>query len=168
MHMEKLRLGRVTSAVGLSGEVRVYPYTDYKEKFEELEYVLLKDEKYPIEHIRYNKNMAVLKLKGIDSREAAEKCREQDLFIYLEDAPPLPEDSFYVKDLLGLSVADDEGRVIGKLINIIKNSAQDLYEVEPEGGGKTFLVPAVEEFIMEIAPEKGLIRVHLIEGLTDL
>jgi 16S rRNA processing protein RimM len=166
--MEKLRLGRITSAVGLAGEVRVYPYTDYKEKFEELEYVLLKDEKYEIEHIRYNKNMAVLKLKGIDDRLAAERCREEDLFIYREDAPALPEDSFYVKDLLGLSVIDEEGRALGKLVNIIKNSAHDLYEVEPEGGGKTFLIPAVEEFIVEITPEKGMIRVHLIEGLTDL
>ncbi len=166
--MEKLRLGRITSAVGLSGELRVYPYTDYKEKFEEIEYVLLRDQKYLIEKVRYNKNMAILKLEGINDRSSAEKCREQDLLIPREDAPSLPEDTFYVKDLIGLSVLDENDQKIGTLINIIKNSAQDLYEVEPEGGGKSFLVPAVEEFIQELSPEKGFVRMHLIEGLTDL
>ncbi|MDD2483500.1 MAG: ribosome maturation factor RimM [Eubacteriales bacterium] len=166
--MEKLRLGRITSAVGLSGEVRVYPYTDYKEKFEEIDYVLLRDEKVRIEKVRYNKNMAILKLEGMDDRSAAEKNREQDLFIFLEDAPPLPEGAYYVKDLIGLAIVDGEGQKIGTLVDIIKNSAQDLYEVEPLDGGKRFLVPAVEEFVPEVSPEKGFIRVHLIEGLRDL
>ena len=166
--MEKLRLGRVTSAVGLAGELRVYPYTDYKEKFEEIDYVLIKDNKYPIEKVRYVKDMAILKVKGIEDRTAAEKCREAELFISREDAPPLPADTFYIKDLLGLSVVDENGTRLGTLVNVIKNSAQDLYEIEPVNGGKNYLVPAVEEFVTEISPEKGEIRIHLIEGLTDL
>jgi len=166
--MEKLRLGRITSAVGLAGEIRIYPYTDYKEKFEECSYVLLRDEKYPIEKVRYHKNMAILKLKGINDRTAAEKCREQDVFIFREDAPPLPPGTYYVKDLIGLSIVDESGEPIGTLRDVIKNSAQDLYEVEPNDGGKPFLIPVVEEFVPEISPEKGFIRVHLIEGLREL
>lgn len=166
--MEKLRLGRVTSAVGLSGELRVYPYTDYKEKFEEFDYVLLRDLKYPIEAVRYHKNMVILRLKGISDRTAAEKCRETDLFVYREDAPPLPPDTYYVKDLIGLRALDLNGNEIGTLTDVIKNSAQDLYEITPSDGKKPFLVPAVEEFVPEIRMEEGIVRLQLIEGLADL
>jgi 16S rRNA processing protein RimM len=88
--MEKLRLGQITNVVGLNGEIKVYPYTDYKEKFEEIEYVLIKDKKYFIEHVRYNKNMVILKLDGIDNRNTAENYKESELFIDQKDVPTLP------------------------------------------------------------------------------
>lgn len=164
--MEKLRLGKVTSAAGLKGELRVYPYTDYKEKFEELPYVLMDDRECRIQGVRYQKNMAILKLEGIDDRNGAEACRDKELFIPRADAPPLPEDSYYVKDLLGLAVVEEDGRELGVLKDVIQGSAQDIYEVEtPEG--KRFLLPAVEEFVREISLEKGTITVHLIEGIME-
>lgn len=166
--MEKLKFGQITNAVGLKGELRVYPYTDYKEKFDEIEYVLLEDKKYPIQGVRYMKDMVVLKLVGIDDRSSAEQCKGIDLYIYREDAPPIPEDAYYIKDLIGLRVVDESGKDLGKLKNIIQNSAQDLYEVEPTSGGNPFLVPAVEEFVLEIDLKEGIIRMHLIEGLTTL
>ena len=92
--METLRLGKITAAVGLKGEVRVYPYTDYKEKFEEIPHVLLEGERRRIQRVRYQKNMAILKLEGIEDRSSAERCRDLELFIARADAPPLPEDRF--------------------------------------------------------------------------
>lgn len=167
--MEKLRLGQITNAVGLKGEIRVYPYTDYKEEFEEISYVLISEEKYVIEKVRYMKDMAVLKLHGIDDRTTAEKYKGQDLYIYREDAPPLPADTYYVIDLIGMLVVDEDGETIGRLKSVIKNSsAQDLYEVESVQTGNTFLVPAVEEFILKIDLDKGTVLVKLIEGLTEL
>lgn len=166
--MEKLRLGQITNAVGLKGELRVYPYTDYKEKFEEIEYVLMEDVKYPIEGVRYLKNMTVLKLTGINDRTTAEKCKGKNLFIFQKDAPPLPEDTYYVKDLIGLRVLDETGRELGKLKDVIQNNAQDLYEVEPTSGENSFMVPAVEEFVLSIDLKEGIIRMRLIEGLAEL
>ena len=166
--MEKLRLGRIINVVGLKGELRVYTYTDYKEKFEEIDYVLLNNKKYWIEGVRYLKNMAILKLAGIDNRTQAESYKDQDLYIFRKDAPPLPKGTYYVKDLIGLLVVDQNGKEIGRLNDVILNNAQDLYEVQPIGGGKTFCVPAVDEFILEINLEEGIIRVHLIEGLMEL
>ncbi|MGI6734397.1 MAG: ribosome maturation factor RimM [Anaerovoracaceae bacterium] len=166
--MEKLRLGRVTGAVGLKGELRVYPYTDYKEKFEEIDYVLMDDLRFSIENVRYMKEMAILKLSGIDDRTAAEACKGKDLFLFRKDAPPLPEDTYYVKDLIGLSVVDEDGKCIGRLKEVILNEAQDIYMIEPEDGGKPFPVPAVNEFIKEVDLQKGTITVRLIEGLREL
>lgn len=166
--MEKIRLGRVTNAVGLKGELKVYPYTDYKEKFEEIDYVLMDDLRYAIENVRYMKAMVVLKLTGIDDRTSAESYKEKDLFLFRTDAPPLPEDTYYVKDLIGLRVVDEEGNTVGRLSDVIINSAQDIYMVEPHGGGKSFPVPAVEEFIKEVDIEKGMLCIRLIEGLREL
>ncbi|MBE6033046.1 MAG: 16S rRNA processing protein RimM [Clostridiales bacterium] len=164
--MEKLRLGQITGAVGLKGEVRVYPYTDYKEKFEELPHVLMGEKKHSIQNVRYQKNMAILKLSGVNDRTAAEACKGEFLFIDRADAPPLPEDTYYVADLLGLAVIEEDGTPVGKLADVIQNSAQDLYVVEDEEG-KRFSIPAVGAFIRGINVEEGFIRVHLIPGLRE-
>ena len=164
--MEKLRLGQITGAVGLKGEVRVYPYTDYKEKFEELPHVLMGEKKHSIQNVRYQKNMAILNLSGVNDRTAAEACKGEFLFIDRADAPPLPEDTYYVADLLGLAVIEEDGTPVGKLADVIQNSAQDLYVVEDEEG-KRFSIPAVGAFIRGINVEEGFIRVHLIPGLRE-
>ncbi len=165
--MDKLRLGQITGAVGLRGEVRVYPYTDYKEKFEEIPHVLLGGKKRLIESVRYQKNMAVLKLSGVNDRTAAEACRGEYLFIDRADAPPLPEDTYYVADLLGLSVVDEEDKPVGTLKDVVQNTAQDLYVIEDEEG-RRFSVPAVGEFILEVNVNEGFIRMHLIPGLREV
>lgn len=165
--MKEVRLGMVTGVSGLKGELRVYPYTDYKEKFEELPCVLLDGTAHEITHIRYNKNMVVLKLSGIDSREEAEKQRNKILTVGREDMGPLPEDTYYVADLLGFSVVDEEGAPVGTLQDVIKNNpVQDLYEIRRENG-KTFLLPAVEAFVRQIDMEGKRMVVHLIQGLVD-
>lgn len=166
--MDKLRLGKIVNAVGLKGELKVYPYTDYKEKFEYIGYVMIEGRSYNIEAVRYIKNMAILKLDGIDTRTEAEDFKEKELFIPREDAPPLPEDTYYVRDLIGLDAVDEEGRSIGSISDVIINSAQDIYMIWPHDGKREFPVPAVEEFIREINIEKGIIVVRLIEGLQEL
>lgn len=166
--METIRLGKIVNAVGLKGELKVYPYTDYKEKFEEINYVLIDKNPYDIEGVRYVKNMVVLKLEGIEDRERAELNRDKEIFILRKDAPALPEGSFYVKDLIGLTALDGEGRFLGRLSDVIINRAQDIYMVEPIGGGQAFPVPAVEEFVKKIDLEKGVIYLELIEGLREL
>lgn len=164
---DMLRLGIITGPVGLKGEVRVYPYTDYKEKFEELDHVLIGGVKHSISRVRYQKNLAVLKLAGIETLEAAEAVRNEILYIRRDDAPPLPEGTYYVKDLMGMSVIDESGNPVGVLKTVHIGSAQDLYEIE-KADGTTFLLPAVEEFILNINEGERRITVGLIEGITEL
>jgi 16S rRNA processing protein RimM len=165
--METMLLGQITNAVGLKGELRVYPYTDYKEKFEELDYCIIEGLNYSIQNVRYMKGMVVLKLTGIEDRTTAESYKGKDLLLYRKDAPPLPADTYYIKDLIGLRVVDETGIEIGRVKDVIQHTAQDLYEVETMQGDEVFLVPAVEEFIKSIDLEEGVIRMHLIEGLME-
>lgn len=166
--MEKIRLGKIINAVGLKGELKIFPYTDYKEKFEEIDYVIIEDTPFSIDNVRYVKNMAILKLKGIENRDKAELKKEKELFILRKDMPPLPEGSFYVKDLIGLKAVGADGELIGSVCDVIINSAQDIYMIDPGNGGKAFPVPAVEEFVKRIDLDSNVMVLELIEGLKEL
>ncbi len=168
--IDKFKLGQITSAVGLKGEVKVYPYTDYKERFEELTWLYIENEKVNIEKVRYQGDLAIIKFAGINDRNEAEAARQKYLFIDRENARKLPKDTYYIADLLGLLVLDENGQQVGTLVDIIQNTAQDLYEVEKPARdsekGERFLIPAVDEFIIAIDMEKRQMTVKLIEGLV--
>lgn len=164
--MDKIKVGQVVNVVGLKGELKVYHYSDYKERFEELTKVYLEDIRYQITGVRYMKELVILKLAGIDDRTEAEKHKGQEIFIDKEDIRVLPEDTYYIFDLIGLTVIDEDGARLGTLSDVIQNSAQDLYEVERENKSK-FLIPAVEEFILKIDLQEKTMTVRLIEGLME-
>jgi 16S rRNA processing protein RimM len=164
--MDKIKVGQAVNAVGLKGELKVYHYSDYKERFEELSKVYLENTLYKIDSVRYMKDMVILKLQGIDDRTEAEKHKGEDIFFDKEDLRVLPEDTYYINDLIGLSVVDEKGERIGIISDVIQNSAQDLYEVERENKSK-FLIPAVEEFILKIDMNSRTMMVKLIEGLME-
>lgn len=165
--MEKIKVGKVVNAVGLKGEVKVYCYTDKKERFEELGQIWLEEEVYPIVKARYQGNVCILKLGGIEDRDGAELQRNKDVFILESDLAELPLGSYYVRDLLGICVEDEQETRLGVLSNVLQNTPQDLYEIKMDSG-KTFLVPAVKEFIVDIDMETRKMKVKLLEGLMDL
>ena len=162
--MDTIKLGKVTAPQGIKGEVRVYPYTDEITRFSEIEAVLLDGQKRKIQNARYMKNMAVLKLEGIDDRNAAEAIRGKELLLSKEDLWEQPEDTYFIDDLLGCSVASEDGSSVGMLKSIISRPAQDLYEIE-RADGSTFLLPAVKEFIKNVDLDNRIITIHLINGL---
>lgn len=164
---QQFKVGQIVSVVGLKGELKVYPYTDYKERFKELEWLHLRDQIFYIEKVRYKEEMVILKLKGIDNRTTAEKYRNEYLIIDRENARELPEDTFFIADLVGIDVLTTEGSYIGKIADVIQNSSQDLYEVEMQNG-KKFLIPAVEAFVDNIDIQEKKMTVTDIEGLIDL
>ncbi len=164
--MEKIKIGKAVNVVGLKGELKVYHYSDYKERFEELKKIYLEDILYQISGVRYLKDMVILKLEGINDRTEAEKHKGENLYIDKEDVRVLPEETYYVFDLIGLSVIEESGNVLGTVCDVIKNSAQDLYEVEQENKSK-FLIPAVDEFILKIDMENRTMIVRLMEGLLE-
>lgn len=165
--MEKIIIGKIVNAVGLKGEVKVYCYTDRKERFEELDRVFVGDEAFPVANVRYQANVAILKLDGIDDRNAAEAQKGKNVSILESDLTQLPADTYYVRDLLGVDICDEEGRPLGSLSDVVQNSAQDLYEIKLESG-KKILLPAVREFILSIDMENRTMKVKLPEGLLDL
>ena len=162
--MDTIKLGKITAPQGIKGEVRVYPYTDELTRFSEIEAVLLDGQKRKIQNARYMKNMAVLKLEGVDDRNMAESLRNKELLLAKEDLWEQPEDTYFIDDLVGCDVVSEDGDSVGTLKNIISRPAQDLYEIE-RADGSMFLLPAVKEFIKNVDLDNKTITIHLINGL---
>ena len=164
--LERFKLGQIVNAVGLKGESKVYPYTDYKERFEELDQLYIEDELWDIEKVRYQGNMAILKFKGVDDRNAAEALKGKYLYVDRAHARELEEDEYFVPDLLGMKVCSPEGEAYGTLKDVLQNTAQDVYVVEKPGDG-LFMIPAVKQFVKKVDLDQRVITVELIEGMID-
>jgi 16S rRNA processing protein RimM len=166
---ELVKIGQITSPHGVRGEVRVFPLSDFPERFATLRQALLGPEARPV-GVRFEgtvKNMIILRIEGIDDRDKAEKLRLQYLQVPKSEVFPLPEGHYYVFDLIGLDVVDPEGKPLGKLAKVEHSSpAHDIYVVEV-APGKRYMVPAVREFVKEISLEKGQIVIQPIPGLLE-
>lgn len=166
---ELIKIGQITSPHGVKGEVRVYPLTDFPERFSTLRQVLLGPEARPI-GIRCKgtlKNLLILAIDGVTDRDEADKLRLQYLQVPKSEVHPLPEGHYYVFDLVGLDVIDPDGQPIGKLVGVDSASpAHDNYVVET-APRKRYMVPAVKTFIKEINLEKGHVVIQPIPGLLE-
>jgi len=162
--MDKVKIGTIVKAVGLKGQVKVFSYAGSKERYRQLEKVYAADTLHTVESVRFLKENIVLKLSGIDDRDAAEEAKGKDIFIEASELPELPEGEYYIRDVIGFSVFLEQGRLLGRLTDVIKGYAQDLYEVETADEKKA-LIPAVEEFVLDFNVAEKKIVVKLIEGL---
>jgi len=161
-----IKIGEVVNVVGLKGELKVYPYSENKERFETLKAVYFNEEQVQIDQVRYKDNLVILKVRGIDDRSAAEACRGKEIFMNEEDLETLPEGTYYVKDILGFQVEDQSRGNIGILKDVRDNGAQNLFIIEKNGGGEV-LVPAVEQFFIGVDLSRKTVLVDLIEGMYE-
>ena len=166
-HMEKILIGKIVNVVGLRGDVKVYNYSDSIQIYEETPEIYVDDKLTKIEKARLQKNMVVLKLGGIDDRDAAERLRGSELYVTDADLPELPEGQFYVRDLIGMTVKEENGSVLGAVTDVIQNTAQDIFEVEMENT-KRIMIPKVDQFVLDINGDSREITVRLIDGMLDL
>ncbi|MBQ4596516.1 MAG: 16S rRNA processing protein RimM [Firmicutes bacterium] len=164
--MEKIKVGKIVNAVGLKGEVKVYNYSDSSEIYEITPEMYIGDKLMKIENVRLQKNMVILKIAGMDDRNAAEAAKGREIFITEDDLPELKEGEFYIRDLIGMVVTENEV-VLGKVKDVIQNTAQDVFEIERENG-KQLLIPRVDEFVLDIDLDTREIKVSLPDGLLDL
>lgn len=166
---EKVLIGKVGSPVGIKGEFRVNLYSQDSGNLKEGKVLLLeraeKSVSGAIEKVRYQKDKPVVRLKGIEDRNAAEDIRGMDISIYAKDMEELPEGEHYVRDLIGCRVVDiaQGGAEIGVLKDVIQNTAQSILDVST-ADGKQVLIPAVDAFLRSIDEEAGVIEVELIPG----
>ena len=168
MKKERLEVGQIVNTFGIKGFVKIYPYVDDISRFDNLKKVHIKskknDEELQIEEVKYQKNMVLVKFKGIETVENAEKLRNSFVEIDRADAIPLEEGQYFIADLLGLDVFLDTGEKLGVLEDIYNAGSSDIYVVKNELG-KQFLLPYIDEVIKQINLEEGKIIVHIIEGL---
>jgi len=166
---KRLEVGQIVNTFGIKGFVKVKPWVNDIERFDDLEkvYVKIKKEtqKLEIEEVKYHKDMVLIKFKGIETVEQAETFRNCYLEIDREDAVPLEEGTYYIVDLLESDVYTDEGEYLGKLEDIYNTGGKDIYVVKNELG-KTVLLPGIPEVIKEVNLEEKKITVHLLKGLV--
>ena len=162
---KEIRLGQITAPVGIKGEIRVYPYLE-QTRFSDFTEVILDGVPVRVEKIRSDRNMLVMKLSGIDTRNDSEALRGKYLYLPEGKDLDLGKDTYLIEDLKGCRVTE-KGTEIGTVTDVISRPYQDIYVVtNPDG--KQFSIPAVHEFIKEVDTVSGIIRVELPEGLTDL
>ena len=167
--MQYLEVGQIVNTFGIKGQVKVVPFTDDIERFEELKkvYIVNKSSRKEVEiqDVKYHKNMVLLKFKGLDKIEDVEYFKNCYLEIDRKDGRELEEGTYYIVDLLGLDVETDEGKYLGKVDDIYNTGSNDIYVVKDELG-KQVLLPGIKDVIKQVDLERKKIIVHLIEGLV--
>lgn len=163
-----LQVGVITSTHGLKGEVKVFPTTDYPERFEEIEEVLLDTgrTKMPIhiKSVRYFKKQVILKFKEFNDINEIEKYKQCSLWVTRENATPLYEDEYYIADLIGCQVYLEDDSHFGQLTDVMETGANDVYVIQMSDG-REVLVPAIKDCILEVDIEEQKIKIHLLDGL---
>ena len=169
--VDLFQVGTISSTHGVRGEVKVYPTTDDVRRFKKLKEVLLDTGKemltLEVESVKFFKQFAILKFKGIDTLNDVEKYRMKNLFVTRANAVKLQKDEYFIADLIGLSVFTDGGENFGELTDVIQTGANDVYVVTM-ADGKEVLMPAIKECILSVDMEKRQMKVHVMDGLLDL
>ena len=167
--MEKqLQVGVISSTHGVRGEVKVFPTTDDVKRFKNLKHIYLDTGKeqmsLEIEGVKFFKQFAILKFKGIDNINDIEKYKGRPLFIDREDAVELEDDEYYIADMIGISVFTEDGKQFGTLKDVMETGANDVYIIDSNEHGEV-LLPAIKECVLDVNIEEGKMTVHIMEGL---
>ena len=166
--MEKgmLEIGKIVNTHGIRGELKVQPWCDDPEIFDELEYVYVGKEKFSVLRSRLHKNCIILLLDSIDDINIAEKYKNRIITVEREQLGELPEGTYYIADLEGLTVKTIDGDILGIIDDIIKTGSNDVYVLKTPSK-KPVLIPVIDEVVKEVNIEEGYVLVKLLEGLID-
>jgi 16S rRNA processing protein RimM len=168
--LEYLIIGQLVNTHGVKGEMKATVLTDDPGRFKMLKWVYIDKngtlEKYNIESVKFFKQFVILKFESINDIDAAQKLKGLYLKVDRAHAIKLPKNSYFITDLIGLQVYDENNILLGILQDIIQTGSNDVYIVR-SGDGKEILIPALKSVVREIKIEEGKILVTLPEGLLD-
>jgi 16S rRNA processing protein RimM len=166
---EFIAIGKILKTQGNRGAVKVLPLTDFPDRFKELKKinVSIKGGRLimNIEEVMPHQKYIVVKFKEINDMNAAEGIKGGILEITRAELVPLPEGSYYIFDIVGLSVYGSGGEFFGEITEVIQTGANDVYIVDT--GGKPLLIPALRQVVKEIDLAGRRMVVDLPEGLMD-
>lgn len=164
-----LVLGRVVKAWGLKGELKVQPYADSIAIAAGSATVYLRGTRgdlaeYIVERVRPG-SAWIMQLQGVETIEQAERLVDRELLIPRSAAPRLPEGTYYHADLIGLRVVTEEGRELGRIVEILETGANDVYVVH--GDDSEWLLPATKEVVRRVDLAREIMLVRLLEGMIE-
>ncbi|MCI8633682.1 MAG: 16S rRNA processing protein RimM [Lachnospiraceae bacterium] len=166
------RVGIVSSAHGIKGAVKVFPTTEDPQRFlalKSVHYSATEEDRdiqreLSIERVQFFKNLVILSFKEVKDRNEAEAMRGGCLWISDEEALPLAEDEFYIRDFMGATVKEESGELLGEVEDILFTGSNEVLCVR-ETSGNELLIPVIHECIVSMDAEKSEIIVHLLKGL---
>lgn len=165
---DMLQVGIISSTHGVKGEVKVFPTTDDVNRFKKLKEVILDTDKelltLEIEGVKFFKQFAILKFKGFDNINDIEKYKGKNLYVTRQNAVKLQKDEYFVADLIGITVVDEDGQEIGTMTDYLETGANDVYTITMKDG-KELLLPAIKQCILNIDIEQKVMTVHIMDGL---
>lgn len=171
-----LRIGVLTRPHGVHGEAKVFPTTDYPERFEEVTEVIIRtkrgDIRTGIDSVRYFKNLAIVKFTCFQNPEEIQGLSGSDIMISRDQAQPLEEGEYYIADLIGCRVIADAdsatlaGQELGTVKDVLQTGANDVYVVKTPSGSE-LLLPVIPDCIRNVDIEAGVITVNLLKGLME-
>lgn len=166
--MRQFTIGKIVNTQGIKGEVRVLPMTYDIERFKLLKNIEIfkKNDKktMEIQTVKFHKHFVLIKFKGVDTMNDAELLRDYEIKIDEKDALPLDDDEYYIADLYGMEVYDENDNFIGEIKDIIFTGANDVYIVERDDD-KDLLLPAIKQCILAVNVKDNKMTVHVMEGL---
>ena len=163
-------VGKIAKAQGLNGEVKVIAFSGNPEEFSAYRNIFLAQEHerraYTIEKSRCHGKFAIVKLREVTDRNAAEKLIGTELFVLKSQMPTLSDDEFYWHEMVGLTVVTDRGQDLGKVTSLIATGGHDVLVVV--GRDHEYLIPATRETIVSQDRETGILVVAPMDGLLDM
>ena len=159
---ERIVIGRVGAAHGIRGELRIIPLTDFPERFAALREVMVGDELLHIESAKPQGKNFLMRFREYTVREDAQKLTGRLLTVARAEAAPLDEGEYYVFDIVGLTVYDEEDNELGTVENVLRTGSNDVYAVRSEDGHE-ILIPALRKVVRTIDVPNGRMTVRLSE-----
>ena len=156
-----LEAGVIANTHGIKGEVKIQPWADSAEFLKGFKRLYIDGKPYELLSGRIHKDFLIAQLGGIDDVNAAMTLKHRLVTIDREEVQ-LPKGSFFLQDIIGASVVDEDGTELGKLTEVLDTPASNVYVVK---GNRDILIPAVKEFILNTDVEAGVVTVRLIEGM---
>lgn len=162
---EQVVIGKIVNVRGLRGEVKVLPQDSDLDVFQGAEQVWCGGNSFKVKRAVPIKNCVGLLLEGVECVEDAQKLVGSNITLPEDQFPPTEEGIYYIRDLIGMTVFEENGTPLGELKEVWPTGARDVYRVVREDGAET-LIPAVGEFVREVNVKKKEMHVRLIDGMT--
>lgn len=161
-------MGKLRKPHGVRGEMVMTVLTDFPELLKNGQNVYLGEEfqKMTVRSVRPHRDDLLIAFEEISDRDEVGYFRNTMLFMKEGEFPELPEDEYYLHDLVGMEVVTDTGQSLGELKEILVTGANDVYLVQKDQG-REILIPAIEEVVLEIDFDQGTILIRPLPGLLQ-